>query len=196
MHDEFKPVAAVILAAGASRRLGTPKQLVRLGNETLLERTVRIAHEAGLSPVVGVVPANLQAIGTDISGMRRVVNNESTEGMASSIRAGIRALLDEEIKVSGAVVIACDQPAVTPGHLHSLAQGGGDVLASAYSGRRGIPAFFPLAAFEALLALHGDVGARHLLRDANALPLANGELDIDTLQDLERALLLYLTKSL
>jgi molybdenum cofactor cytidylyltransferase len=52
-------VAAIILAAGASTRLGSPKQLIRLGTETLVERTTRIAAEAGLNPIYGVVPANL-----------------------------------------------------------------------------------------------------------------------------------------
>ena len=85
-------VAAVVLAAGASTRLGEPKQLVRLGGETLLERAVRVAREAGCSPVMVVVGANYaqvlreSALGDAVP----VVNEEWDEGMATSIRLGVR----------------------------------------------------------------------------------------------------------
>jgi molybdenum cofactor cytidylyltransferase len=185
-------VAAIILAAGTSLRLGTPKQLVRLGAETLLERTVRVAVEAGLSPVYGVVPADL-LIEYMPEGMIPVVNQNAAEGMASSIRAGLRALAANNDAVSGAIILACDQPAVTADHLRELARGASRVVASAYSGRKGVPAYFPTEVFEALLALRGDVGARDLLQNASAIPLSSGELDIDTIEDLNRARKLYLT---
>ena len=179
-----------MLAAGASLRLGTPKQLARLGAETLLERTVRVALEAALKPVYGVVPADLP-IEPAPSGMIRVVNHEAAEGIASSIRAGLRALETSGDLISGAIILACDQPAVTAGHLRKLANGAGDVVASTYSGRNGIPAYFPSTAFDALLALHGDLGARALLQNARAVPLPDGDLDIDTIQDLHQARKLY-----
>jgi molybdenum cofactor cytidylyltransferase len=184
--------AAIILAAGSSLRLGTPKQLVRLGDETLLERTVRVALEAGLNPVLGVVSPDL-LIKPEPSGMTRVINREAAEGMASSIRAGLRALDSNSSIVSGAIILACDQPAVTALHLRELANGAGDVVASAYSGRKGVPAYFPRTVFEALLALHGDLGARDLIQNARAVPLPDGDLDVDTIEDLNRARKLYLT---
>lgn len=185
-------VAAIVLAAGASRRLGTPKQLARLGTETLLERAVRVAREAGLTPVLGVLPADL-SLESIPAGMVRVINVEAAEGMASSIRAGLLALSANETTVSGVVILACDQPAVTAEHLRELARGGTNVVASAYSGRKGIPAYFPGTHFSALLALRGDRGARDLLQNAAAIPLPGGELDVDTIQDLERARKLYQT---
>ncbi len=184
------PVAAIVLAAGASARLGTPKQLIRLGTETLLARTVRIAFEAGLSPVYGVVPSDLP-IQPAPPGMVRVVNPDAAEGMASSIRAGVRALAADFPTTRGVIILACDQPAVTADHLRELADGGTDIVASAYAGRRGVPAYFPRAVCEALLALRGDAGARDLLREARAVPLPGGELDIDTARDLEVARKLY-----
>ncbi len=188
-----KPVAAIILAAGASSRLGTPKQLVRLGSETLLERAVRVAVEAGLEPVLGVVSEHLLIEPSPV-GMLRVVNEEAAEGMAASIRGGIQALTARDKNIAGAVILACDQPAVTAGHLRELADGADHVIASAYGGRKGIPAYFPRAVFGALLALRGDTGARHLLQNARAITLTNGELDVDTIEDLHRARKLYLTK--
>jgi len=179
-----------VLAAGASRRLGTPKQLVRLGAETLLERTVRVAREADLNPILGVVPTDL-LIEPSPTGMIRVFNQNSVEGIASSIRAGLRALASDGATFPGVVILACDQPAVTSGHLRELANGGSDIVASAYGGRKGVPAYFPSTVFQALLALHGDLGARDLLLNARAILLTRGELDIDTIEDLEKARKLY-----
>jgi molybdenum cofactor cytidylyltransferase len=187
---KLSSVAAIVLAAGASLRLGTPKQLARLGAETLLQRTVRVAVEAELDPVYGVVSADLTIEPAPI-GMIRVINHEASEGMASSIRAGLRALEANGALISGAILIACDQPAVTAGHLRELANGNSEVVASAYSGRKGVPAYFPVKVFEALLALRGDFGARDLIQNARAVPLPYGEFDIDTIQDLNQARKLY-----
>jgi molybdenum cofactor cytidylyltransferase len=190
-QTEVSATAAIILAAGASKRLGTPKQLVRLGKETLLERTVRVAREAELHPVFGVIPPDLLIDRLPI-GMTQVVNHQAAEGMASSIRAGLQALA-EIVTIQGAVILACDQPAVTAVHLRQLASGVDEVVASAYSGRKGIPAYFPKAVFEALLALRGDLGARHLIQNARAVPLTGGDLDVDTVGELDRARDLYPT---
>jgi molybdenum cofactor cytidylyltransferase len=171
-------------------RLGTPKQLVRLGPETLLERSVRVAREAGLHPVFGVVPPNLLVDPAPV-GMILVVNEEAAEGMASSIRVGLGALTTTGLPVAGAIFLACDQPAVTVDHLRELAAGGSEVIASSYSGRKGIPVYFPSTAFPTLFALRGDMGARYLVRDARAVDLFNGELDVDTIHDLHRARKLY-----
>jgi molybdenum cofactor cytidylyltransferase len=182
--------SAIVLAAGASLRLGSPKQLARVGEETLLERMIRVAFEAGLHPVYGVISANL-LIEPSPRGVIWIVNHEAAEGMASSIRAGLHALEGDGAPCSGVIILACDQPAVTAAHLRELAKGGDSVVASAYSGRKGVPAYFPRSAFDALRVLRGDVGARDLLQNAKAVPLADGELDVDTIEDLEQARKLY-----
>jgi molybdenum cofactor cytidylyltransferase len=173
-------VAAIVLAAGASTRLGWPKQLVPLHRETLLERAVRVAREAGCSPVVVVLGANAAQIGEkcDLAGVDVRCNSEWEEGLASSLRVGIAAVRG----LDAAVVLTCDMPAVTARHLREL-MADGDVAASSYGGRRGVPAFFPGAMFQELLALRGDAGARALLESARAVPLPAGELDIDTPED-------------
>ena len=177
-------VAAVVLAAGASRRLGQPKQLVLLDGETLLERSARVAREAGCEPVVVVLGAYAGEIrrGVSLEGAGVIVNEQWNEGMASSIRAGIRELSSD---VRGCVLMTCDMPAVTAEHLRRLASSH-DVAASSYAGRRGVPAYFSASAFGNLLALQGDAGARELLRDAAVIELSGGELDIDTVDDLRR----------
>jgi len=180
-------VAAIILAAGTSRRLGQPKQELRFGGETLLERAVRIANAAGLDPVFAVIaPDRLPLPGPSATAL---INPDAAEGMASSIRTGVLAA--DRAGVDGAVILACDQPAVTAGHLRALIRDGGLVVASAYAGRKGVPAYFPSSVFGELLELRGDTGARGLLSSARAIPLANGELDIDTEEDLARAQALF-----
>ena len=175
--------AAVILAAGASTRLGQPKQLVILSGETLLDRAARIAREAGCEPVVVVLGADAERIRTacQLGGAQVVVNDGWGEGMASSIRVGVEAISLSD----GVVLMTCDQPAVTPEHLRVL-MAPGAATASAYADRRGVPAYFPAAFFPELLRLRGDHGARELLRNAPAIDLPGGELDVDTAADLRR----------
>jgi molybdenum cofactor cytidylyltransferase len=182
-------VAAVVLAAGASTRLGEPKQLVMLGSETLLERSVRIARGAGCSPVVVVLGANYSHVlhGSLLRDAKPVINEEWASGMGSSIRLGVQTVGKD---VEGVVLMTCDQPAVTAEHLRLIAAKD-ELKASRYVGRKGIPAYFPARYFGRLMMLRGDVGARELLVDARFEKLIGGELDVDTLEDLERARMLF-----
>jgi molybdenum cofactor cytidylyltransferase len=181
--------AAVVLAAGASSRLGQPKQLIQVAGETLLERSIRIAREAGCAPVVVVLGAGSDEVSArcSLTDAIVVVNFDWEEGMASSIRAGLAALesviTGQPGDCHGVLLMTCDQPAVTPGHLRAL-MASGALTASAYAGRRGVPAYFPAANLSALQRLSGDSGARSLLRAASAIELPGGELDIDTPADL------------
>jgi CTP:molybdopterin cytidylyltransferase MocA len=160
--------------------LGEPKQLVTLGGETLLERAVRVAREAGCLPVVVVVGSEyVQVLGSNVLGDAvPVINEEWEEGMASSIRLGVRALGFAAKDVEGVLLMTCDQPAVTVEHLRRLMMRA-EVKASRYAGRNGVPAFFPAKYFEKLTELKGDTGARELLAEARYEELENGELDVD-----------------
>jgi molybdenum cofactor cytidylyltransferase len=180
-------VAALVLAAGASRRLGSPKQMALLGGETLLERSVRVACEAGLAPVVVVVGAEWELVLTrsSLGDAITVVNEHWTEGMASSIRLGIETLKLHAREAAGGVLMTCDQPALTVEHLQRLAASV-EVKASRYAGKKGVPAFFPRDCFDCLLTLHGDGGARELMVNARSVEFVGGELDVDTTEDLEK----------
>ena len=185
-------VAAILLAAGASTRLGESKQLVTLGGELLLDRAVRIAQEAGCNPVVVVLGANaldIQARCGRLEGAEVVVNPDWREGMASSIRYGVQRLGET---VSAAILMTCDQPAVTGQHLLRLIERCTDTpVASLYAGRRGVPACFPATDFTELSLLAGEEGARRLLQSARSIELVGGELDIDTPQALALAKSIY-----
>lgn len=191
-------IAAVLLAAGASRRLGATKQLLRDADDVpLVARLARTAREAGCAPVFVVTGCAAEAVESavrdvlaDDDDVTFVRNAAWAEGMATSIRAGVEAARDLVPAVDAVLLIASDQPAVSVEHLVALreahARQHGRVV-SAYDGVHGIPAVWPRADFAALCALHGDRGARALLRgDEDAVPLADGALDLDTLEDVYR----------
>jgi len=115
-----------------------------------------------------------------------VINDEWREGMASSIRLGVRTLQFVAKDAEGVLLMTCDQPAVTPQHLN-LVMTRQEVKASRYAGRNGVPAYFPKKYFGELAALTGDAGARTLLSQSPAIDLAHGELDVDTAADLALA---------
>ncbi len=177
-------VAAIVLAAGASTRLGSPKQLATLNGETLLDRTVRVARDAGCSPIVVVLGASAAEIraATSLGDAIIVDNAQWAAGMGGSIALGARALMG----AAACVVLTCDMPAVTSSHLMLLMEN--EMLtASSYAGRRGVPAYFPAKTTAMLEQLHGDAGARELLKDAATVELTGGELDVDTVEQLEQA---------
>ena len=188
-------VAAVVLAAGASRRLGRPKQDVVIASETLLQRAVRVAREASLSPIIVVARpgTRYREVFESDNTIRVAINDEADEGLASSLRYGI-ALASRE-RVAGAVILACDQPTLRAEHLRALAEDPTRVAGSEYGGSIGIPAYFPATSFPLLLELRGDVGARKLLINAHAVSAEDLSLDIDTDQDLATARALLERKS-
>ena len=116
------PVAAIILAAGASRRLGRPKQLLEFRGETLLARTIRLAKESGASPVIVVLGAQFENISASIERKNEIVvrNEEWAQGIATSIHAGMRAMDANAKDASGVLILGCDQPRLTADHLRSL----------------------------------------------------------------------------
>ncbi|MEG9434335.1 nucleotidyltransferase family protein [Terriglobus sp. ADX1] len=185
-------VAALVLAAGASERLGQPKQLVQYQGQRLMDRAIRMAHEAGASPVFVVLGAGYEALWEVLQGNpyepRILINKAWKRGMSTSIALGASAA--ERVDADDLLVLTCDQVTVTAEHLRRLMEASHreHVVASHYYERRGIPALFPSFSFHALQELTGDIGARELLQDDAVLtvPLLGGEFDVDTPADLER----------
>ena len=188
-------VGAVVLAAGASSRLGQPKQLLMHRGETLIARALRFAQEAGAAPVLAILGAHRDEIESAVKfgSAERIVNERWAEGISTSIRAGLDALAETAPDAAGVLMMACDQPRLTADYLRMLLhrfllQSEPTIVASAYAGVLGIPAVFPRATFAALRALEGDKGARALLMKPPcaliASPLAGGEVDIDRPDDL------------
>ena len=189
------PVAAIVLAAGASRRLGQPKQLLLHGGETMIERAIRLANEAGAAPVIAVLGAYHELIREAIrlSNFTPVINSAWDQGISTSIQVGLAVLEDSAPQASGVLMLACDQPRLSTVHLRAMlevfcAQAALAIVASVYQGVLGIPAVFPREVFAELRALRGDKGARPLLMHPPcplvALPFPGGEIDIDLPADM------------
>ncbi len=190
-------VAAIILAAGESRRLGQPKQLLEYQGETLLNRAIRIAIEAGATPVLVVLGAHAQVVRASIQSRSAVAvhNDRWRQGMGSSVQIGMRALGVCAPDVEGVVLMGCDQPRLSTDHLRSLisafaSQGSPGIVGSSYAGIHGVPALFPREAFADLRALRGEKGARSVIERAGfpvfPVEFEGGEVDIDKPEDLAK----------
>jgi molybdenum cofactor cytidylyltransferase len=189
------PIPAIVLAAGASNRLGQPKQLLMYRGEFLIERAIRLANEAGAAPVIAVLGAHVEIICASIGLNDSIlsINDQWEQGIASSIHSGLRTLDAAAAGSSGVLILSCDQPRLTAAHLRALierfaARNQAGIVASAYAGVHGAPAIFPRSVFAELFALKGDKGARALLVEPPcpliALDFAGGEVDIDEPGDL------------
>lgn len=189
-------VAAIVLAAGGSTRLGQPKQLLRLGDESLICRVLRAARDGGCAPVVVVTGAERAEVGAalDRSGTEIIENSEWKQGMGTSIRCGMQHLLQGENPPDAVVLLACDQPFVDATLIAALiAQANTSTLpivASSYAETLGIPALFARTCFEELLRLPPAAGAKRIITAAPArvatVAFPQGAIDLDTPADLAR----------
>ena len=188
------PVAAVVLAAGGSTRLGRPKQLVPIDGEPLVHRAARAALDAGCRPVAVVLGAESDPVGAAVADLPvlPVSNPDWADGVGTSIACGMRAAAAH--RPAGCIVLPCDQPRLTAGVLAGLIErfrrGEAQAVACAYGGIVGAPVLFASALFDRLAALTGDSGAKRVLRGCAPLEVVDfpgGELDIDTDADLRRA---------
>lgn len=182
---------AVVLAAGASTRFGSPKQLVRIGGRPLLHTVVTRAAEVtgnALIVVLGAGAAQLAPLLKHSPGAV-IVNRYWREGLASSIRAGVARLPPT---CDGVLLVLADQAAVTADDLRRLAgtwrRRPQCIAAALYAGTTGAPAIFPRSIFRELAVLRGDAGARSILRRSPDrvvhVPMPAAELDLDTPEDL------------
>jgi molybdenum cofactor cytidylyltransferase len=182
---------AIVLAAGASTRFGSAKQLVRLAGRPLLHTVVTRASEVtgnALIVVLGSGAAQLAPLLKHSPGSV-VINQEWREGLASSIRAGVARL---PAACSAVMLLLADQAAVTAEDLRRLAgswrKQPQHIAAALYSGSCGAPAIFPRSSFRSLSELRGDTGARALLvRNPDRVvrvPMPSAAIDVDTPEDL------------
>ncbi len=191
-HVKAPRVAAIVLAAGASSRMGTAKQLLDLGGRSLVRHAAEVAHASGCSPVIVVVGARAEAVRAELLGLAaRIVHNaEWQEGLASSLRSGVRSLPAD---AAAAILMPCDQPAISPDLLERLIrrwrETSAPIVACGYDGIKGAPALFTRERFGQLLALEGDVGARALLAQGadavETVEFPDGRFDLDTPEDWE-----------
>lgn len=187
-------IAAVVLAAGESARLGQPKQLIGWQGQSLVRHAVECAADGGCEPVFVVLGAHAEKLRFELSATsaRPVPNPRWQEGLGSSVSAGVRAVEEQSPEASAVVLLVCDQPRITPGLIRRLcrrrAEAGARLVACAYAGTVGVPALFDRDFFPDLAGLSGPVGARSLLRrhadEVLQIPWPEGALDLDLPEDL------------
>ncbi len=184
-------MAAIVLAAGASTRFGSAKQLVRVAGRPLLHSALAHAGEVAGTAVTVVLGARAAELAPLLrhSSASVLINRDWQEGMASSIRLAVSRL---PVGCSGVLLMVVDQAALTADDLKRLVSAWrrqpGYIAAARYGTTTGVPAIFPRSMFADLQGLRGDIGARMLLQRnpdrVIRVPMPSAALDIDTPEDL------------
>jgi CTP:molybdopterin cytidylyltransferase MocA len=183
-------LGCALLAAGGSRRLGRPKQLVTIQGVPMVRRAALAALGVASASCSVVLGAESSQVSSALSGLPLTpLHNANWEtGMASSIRLAADWAQAEDF--DGLLLTVCDQPRLDATHLERLTTrftSKNITVASFYSGARAVPAVFPARLFAALSQLAGDVGIGRLLQRQTAIavvPWPDGALDIDTPEQL------------
>ncbi|MBD1868838.1 nucleotidyltransferase family protein [Cyanobacteria bacterium FACHB-471] len=196
--SDFSAIGIVILAAGASTRLSTPKQLLHYRGRSLLRHTAEVAIASGCRPSIVVLGAQAKRLEAEVQELPVYVveNNRWTEGMNSSIQTGLTVLQSVHPTVKAVVILLCDQPFVSAALVHQLIEEydrtGKPIVASEYANTLGVPALFSHVLFPVLMALPADRGARYIIQNrvqaVARVPFPLGAIDIDTPSDYERFL--------
>jgi molybdenum cofactor cytidylyltransferase len=191
--NERPKIGAAILAAGASVRMGRPKQLLLYRGKALIRRAVEAALASVCHPVVVVIGAHAGPVKEELEGLPvlTVDNRQWGMGMVSSIRSGLGALVAADPESEGAVIMLCDQPFVDAGVINRLADArretGKNIVASEYGGARGVPVFFGRELFAEIASLDATEGARRIIgnhpHDVATVSFPGAAVDIDTPYD-------------
>ncbi|NVJ86226.1 MAG: nucleotidyltransferase family protein [Algoriphagus sp.] len=189
----------ILLAAGSSSRLGSPKQLVEYQGKTLIQRSIDVASKSEADSVLVVLgwQPNLIKKGIQSDGVYFVENESWEDGMTSSMQAGLAWYMVSEDKVvspNQILIMTCDQFKVDTDLLDSLIKekekSGKGIIACRYSDTLGVPAIFDEKYFEDLLGLDKKVPAKKLileyLDDVQIVDFPLGALDLDTEEDLSK----------
>ncbi|WP_036484892.1 NTP transferase domain-containing protein [Myxosarcina sp. GI1] len=186
-------VGLILLAAGESKRMGTPKQLIEYNRRSLIRHTVEVAIASDCHPIIVVLGANRDRIIPEISNLPVNIchNRQWQKGMSSSIAVGIEALAKSEI--DAVIVALADQPLINTNVYNQLVKhyqtSKQPAIASAYNHTLGVPALFDRTLFAELIDLQGQGGAKKLLKRYSQpkfnLAVPEAAIDLDTPEDLQ-----------
>ncbi|HEY4124508.1 MAG TPA: molybdopterin-binding/glycosyltransferase family 2 protein [Rhizomicrobium sp.] len=187
-------IAAVVLAAGLSSRMGENKLLVNIDGEPLIRRTVETVLKSQASPVIVVTGQDADGIRQALIGLNvQFANNpDFAKGLSTSLKSGLKQIPGES---DGAMIVLGDMPSVTPTLLDTLIAAfdpaeGRAICVATHAGKRGNPVLWARRFFPEMLAIEGDVGAKHIMAANDELvceveaPTDAPLVDIDTKEDL------------
>lgn len=183
-------IGTIILGAGASSRMGEPKQLLQWQRESLVQRAVRQAENLQVGPVILVLGANAALIEAEVQeGRYLLAYNEAWEtGMGSSIVSGMQALSASTQSLDAVLITLVDQPLVNTSDLEKIIEifkkNNTPLVAASYGNTLGVPALFSADLFPELLTLSGQKGAKAIISKYSQtlakLDLPAAKLDLDT----------------
>ena len=186
----------VILAAGASTRLGRPKQLLQYQGKTLLAHAMNEAVNSKVDAVVVILGKDAKLFKKEIDEkkVRVAINSSWEEGMASSVRLGLDTLFNDKPYIDAVIFMVCDQPHISSSILNELIKTQQkttkQIVTCNYGDSLGPPALFHKKYFKELVKLSGDAGARKIVQrnmnDVATISFPEGKIDIDTEEDYEK----------
>lgn len=190
--------AVLIIAAGESKRMGSPKQLLNVEGQTLINRMIHIVRRAVSYPVYVVLGASAETIQAQLPKLDvKIVHNAHWQkGMASSICVGLNTAKAQNPALDGVMIVVCDQPYITESTITALLELQEEkdtpMAAAYYDHIMGTPALFHQSIFDEILSLKGDMGAKKIIQsrpeEVAKLHFEKGLLDIDTKEDYQALL--------
>lgn len=204
--DDQNLIGIILLAAGASRRMGQPKQLLLIDQQSLIKRSIQTALETNRQSILVVLGANAAQIHPEIKDLsvKTIHNDQWEEGMGSSIHKGVQEILRVYPNLQAIIIMVCDQPLLNAGQLDELIRlyetNHSRLVASEYANTLGVPALFDKSLFPELLTLSGQVGARKMIQkykdQLDKVSFPEGKIDLDTPSDYKRFLENYASNTL
>lgn len=196
MSHLIEHCGVLIVAAGESKRLGTPKQLLQFEGQSIINRLIEIVRMSGEIPITMVLGAEAEAIQAQLTDttLNLVLNEDWKEGMGTSIRIGLTRMIEVDSALDGVMILVCDQPYIKSEQIQALIQlqnnTGLPMAACFYAGIVGTPALFHSSMFPQLLQLKDDNGAKIILKEAidqvAQLHFEKAVMDIDTEEDYQK----------
>lgn len=183
-------IAVIILAAGGSSRMGRPKQLLQINEQSLLKRAV-------VTAITSVAGRSIVVLGSDTDEIIKeiidtqvdvAINSKWTRGIGSSLKKGLEYAQMKYTSLKAVIVMVCDQPYVNSAYLNKLIEqykgSGSLIIASRYAGSPGVPALFDRNLFSTLMALPDEQGAKKVILDnsdkVEYVDFPDGAIDLDT----------------
>lgn len=192
---KFNELSILLLAAGSSSRLGRSKQLLKVESEGLLLRSSNLSLQVSKNVFV-VLGSNFEEHVQSIKHLSVAIveNKEWERGLGSSLKAGLRQIVEKNPETKSVLILVCDQPLLTSSHLSKLAEVGEAtnklIVSSLYNNVLGVPALFKKELFNELLKLDDSEGARKLIQqkknDVEIVDFPGGEIDLDTPEDVKK----------